>query len=304
MPRQPGSPAYKLANWALLILCSVIWGFSYYFIKHSLIAFDPIQVTTIRAVSAGVILVPFVIVAFLKIPRSKYGFVLICAIVGNGLPMYIYPLAQTHISSALTGIINSLTPLCTYFIGILFFRMQNTALKLTGVLLGLAGVSGLIFFRPAAQLNADLFYLGVALIAPVLYGLNANLLKKYLMGMPAVPLTALMYFFLMVPAGIMFFYTEVPEQIQTHSSAKSSLIHALLLGVLGTAVAMSLFNILIKRADIMFAASISYLMPVVAVLLGVLDNETLAFYEITGLLLILAGVLMINLQYKPAIKQS
>lgn len=299
MPRQPGSPAYKIANWALLILCSIIWGFSYFFIKHSLIAFDPVQVATIRAVSAGIILVPFVIVAFLKIPRNKYGYVLLCAIVGNGIPMYIYPLAQTHISSALTGIINSLTPLCTYFIGILFFRMKNTGLKLTGVLLGLAGVSGLIFFRPSAQLDADIFYLCIALVAPVLYGLNANLLKKYLMGMPAVPLTALMYFFLMVPAGFMLFYSDVPEQIQTDPAAKSSLVYALLLGVLGTAVAMSLFNILIKRADIMFAASISYLMPVVAVLLGVLDNETLALYEISGLLMILAGVLMINLKQQP-----
>jgi drug/metabolite transporter (DMT)-like permease len=282
----------------LLILCSVIWGFSYYFIKHALMAFAPMQVASIRAVSAGIVLLPLAYTAFRKIPVTSWGYVALCALIGNGIPMYLYPLAQTHISSAITGIVNSMTPLCTYFIAVAFFGMKNTVMKIAGVLTGLAGAVGLIFFRSDPHGGANLFYLGVAFIAPVMYGLNANLLKKYLMQFPALPLTVLMYFFLLIPAVWMLFETGAPERVRHEPLAVPALIHALMLGILGTAVAMTLFNVLIRRADIMFAASISYMMPVVAVCTGILDGETLGVQEIWALILILAGVLMINLRQK------
>ena len=291
-----GRFAHTTVNWALLILCSVIWGFSYYFIKHALLAFEPMQVASIRAVSAGIVLLPLVFNAFKKIPAANWGYVALCALIGNGIPMYLYPLAQTHISSALTGIVNSMTPLCTYFIAVVFFGMKNTLMKIIGVLTGLAGAVGLILFRSDPHGGSNLFYLGIAFIAPVMYGLNANLLKKYLMQFPALPLTALMYFFLLIPAAWMLFQTGVHETVRLHPTALPSLLHALMLGVFGTAVAMTLFNVLIRRADIMFAASISYLMPVVAICTGIMDGEALGIQEVWALVLILAGVLMINLR--------
>ena len=256
--------------------------------------FEPMQVAVLRIMAGGLALLPLVYLAFKKIPFNKYWYVFVCGLAGSGIPIYLYPLAQTHIDSAVTGIINSMTPLCTYIIGILFFGLVNKTHKLIGVLIGLCGAVSLIVFKPNSEFKADVFFFSVALLAPLLYGFSSNFLKKHLMGLPSLPLTSLMYFMLLLPSIPLLFYTGIPDRIQTSEEARHALPYALLLGVFGTAVAMSLFNILIKRADIMFAASVTYLMPVVAIVIGIMDHEVLGWNDFLGLGLIFCGVLLIN----------
>ncbi len=256
------------------------------------------EVAVLRIMAGGLALLPLVYSGFKKIPLGKYKYVFICALAGSGIPIYLYPLAQTHIDSAVTGIINSLTPLCTYIIGILFFGLANKTQKLIGVLIGLMGAVSLIVFKSNAQLRADVFFFCVALSAPMLYGFSSNYLKKHLMGLPSLPLTSLMYFMLLVPTIPLFFFIDIPHKLETSETARHALPYAMFLGVFGTAVAMSLFNILIKRAEIMFAASVTYLMPVVAIFLGIMDHEQLGWHDYLGLGLILGGVLLINSKQK------
>jgi drug/metabolite transporter (DMT)-like permease len=284
----------KVINWLLLVCCALIWGFSYFFIKHALIGFDPIQVADLRMLSGGFALLPFVFLAFKKIPFDKYLFVFICAIIGSGIPIYLYPLAETHIDSSLVGIINSLTPLCTYIIGVLFFKLPNKKLKLIGVLIGLLGAVSLFVFKPTTELKANFIYLIIALSVPCMYGLSSNVLKKHLAGIPSLLLTALMYFMLLIPSIPLFFITSIPQQITTHPEARTALPYALMLGVFGTALAMTLFNMLIQRVNIMFAASVTYLMPIVAMVIGLLEKENIGWHEFLGLGLILGGVILIN----------
>lgn len=284
----------KVINWLLLISCALIWGFSYFLIKHALMGFAPIQVADLRMLGGGLTLLPFVFLALKKIPFDKYFYVFFCALIGSGIPIYLYPLAETHISSSVVGVINSLTPLCTYIIGILFFKLPNKRLKLIGVLIGLLGAISLFVFKSATELKADLFYFFIALTVPFMYGLSSNVLKKHLGGIPSLPLTAMMYFMLLIPSIPLFFATSIPQQIITHPEAREALPYALLLGVFGTAVAMSLFNMLIQRVNIMFAASVTYLMPVVAIIIGLIEKENIGWHEFLGLGLILGGVVLIN----------
>ena len=284
----------QLINWVLLISCAIIWGFSYFLIKHALVGFQPMEVASIRMFAGGIVLLPFLYTAFKKIPKEKYIWVFICSIIGSGIPIYLYPLAQTHISSSVTGIINSLTPLFTFLIGILFFRLKNNYLKLVGVLLGLLGAVFLIIFKPNANFNGDILFFLIALSVPIMYGYSSNILKKHLQGLPSLPLTSLMYFMLLIPASIFLFKSNVYAKIDNDPIALKSLPYAVLLGVFGTAVAMSLFNILIQRTQIMFAASVTYLMPIVAVFIGYIDNETITWFHLCGLSLILVGVVIIN----------
>ena len=93
---------------------------------------------------------------------------------------------------------------------------------------------------------------------------------------------------------IILYYINILEKINTNTESLHALPYAVLLGVFGTAVAMSLFNILIQRTQIMFAASVTYLMPVVAVFIGFVDHETISWYHMLGLSLILVGVILIN----------
>lgn len=281
-------------NWFLLIACAVIWGFSYFFIKHALEGFTPMEVAGIRIFAGGVALLPFLYKAFKHIPFSKYGWIFVCSLIGSGIPIYLYPLAQTHISSSVTGIINSLTPLCTFIIGIAFFRMQNQYAKLVGVLLGFLGAACLIVFKPGAIFGGDLFYFLVALSVPLMYGYSSNIIKKHLQGLPSLPLTSLMYFMLLPAAILYLIFAGVPQKVTIDAAAQNAMPYALLLGLFGTALAMSLFNILIQRTQLMFAASVTYLMPVVAVCIGFFDQETIAWYHLLGLALILSGVVLIN----------
>lgn len=220
--------SYKAINWALLIFCAIVWGFSYYLIKHALTGFEPMELATVRIISSGIVLLPFMFAAFKKIPSNKYLFVLVCALAGNGIPLYLYPLAQTHISSSVTGIVNSLTPLCTYVIGIFFFSLTNTKMKSIGVMLGLLGAVSLVVFKSQAELKADFFFLCMALLAPISYGINGNVLKKYLSGLPSLPLTSMMYFMMMIPSIPILLYTGVPGKIQTSEAAQEALPYALL----------------------------------------------------------------------------
>lgn len=285
---------HSLLNWVLLISCAVIWGFSYFLIKHSLDGFEPMEVAGIRMFSGGIVLLPFLYQAFKKIPKEKYFWVFVCSMVGSGIPIYLYPLAETHISSSVTGIINSLTPLFTFLIGILFYRLKNNYLKLGGVLLGLVGAVCLIVFSPNVSFAGDLLFFLVALSVPIMYGYSSNVLKKHLQGLPSLPLTSLMYFMLLIPASIYLYKNGIYTKITHDEKALHALPYGVLLGVFGTAVAMSLFNILIQRTQIMFAASVTYLMPIVAVFIGFVDHERIAWYHLLGLSLILVGVVIIN----------
>ena len=286
--------SYKILNWIILVSCALIWGCSYYFIKKGLVGFEPMQVVGIRIAAAGTVLIPFLFLALKKIPFNKYPYVMLCALFGNGIPIYLFPLAQTHISSSVAGIINSLTPLCTYAIGILFFSMENKRVKLAGVLAGLLGVFCLLLFKPQSEFKADILFLAVALAAPVMYGINNNILKKHLTNLPSIPLTSLIYSMLLIPSIFIVFLTDVPTELQRDEAAQQAFPYVILLGLFGTAVAISLINILIRRTHIMFATSVAYLIPVVAVLIGFFDQEKVGWNEFCGLALILGGVLLIN----------
>lgn len=292
--------SYHAINWLLLISCALIWGCSYYLIKQGLHGFEPMEIAGIRIVAAGLCLFPFLLPALRAIPFQKYPMILISALLGYGLPIYLYPLAQTHISSSMAGIINSLTPLCTYLIAILFFNMAGNRRKLGGVLIGMSGVVSLIVFKPQAEFSSELIFIFVALANPLLYGLNNNIRKSYLDDLDSLPLTSLIFGILLVPSLIFVFTSRIPEKLFTSEAAQQAVWYVVLLGVFGTAVAMTLINILIRRVDIMFATTVTYLMPVVAVGIGFYDHEQIGWYELLGLGLILTGVILINRTKSPA----
>ena len=97
-------------SWIVLLILTVIWGFSYYFIKHSLTSFSPIQISVLRMIISAVVLSPFLPRALQKVNKKQYLTIIIIAIIGSFLPAFLYPLAQQRISSSLAGIINAFTP--------------------------------------------------------------------------------------------------------------------------------------------------------------------------------------------------
>ena len=281
-------------SWIVLLILTVIWGFSYYFIKHSLTSFSPIQISVLRMIISAVVLSPFLPRALQKVNKKQYLTIIIIAIIGSFLPAFLYPLAQQRISSSLAGIINAFTPICTFGIGVFFFGIKNELSKRFGAIIAFIGALVLILFKSKVELNAELSFLLIAFIVPFLYGINSNVIKKNLNMISGLHLTALLYFSLSIFCIPIAIYTESFDQIIIALNEGNAFYHLLALSILGSAIAMALFNILIKKVNIMFAASVTYLMPIVALIIGFFDDEKIVWNDIVGLILILIGVLIMN----------
>ncbi|HEX5625854.1 MAG TPA: DMT family transporter [Saprospiraceae bacterium] len=288
------NPKPGIFDWSLLLFLTLIWGFSYYFIKHSLEGFNPTQVASLRMVIGAAALLPFLPQAFRLIPRELLGTIFFVGLVGSFLPAFLYPFAQQKISSSLAGIINAFTPICTFGIGVLFFQVKNERLKFIGTIIALTGAIFLILFKPNAELRAEGFYLLVAFSVPFLYGINGNTIKAKLGSIPGIPMTAAMYASLLVLCIPMAWWSGGFQQIPVALSTGNSFYHLLALSVLGSALAMALFNVLIQRVHVLFAASVTYLMPLVSLVVGWFDGESIHWNDFVGLGCILTGVLIMN----------
>ncbi|MBK8503018.1 MAG: DMT family transporter [Saprospiraceae bacterium] len=131
-------------DWILLFGLASVWGSSFFLIKKALIALHPIQVACLRLSIAGLILSPFFIGQIKNLPRKDIKWLLVVGLAGSGIPAICFGFAQTHLSSAVAGMLNSLTPLFTLIIGVLFFTFRAQLRNILGVLVGLLGAIFLI----------------------------------------------------------------------------------------------------------------------------------------------------------------
>ena len=117
-------------KWVLLIVLSIIWGSSFILIKKSLEHFNPYEVGALRVLFAGILLLPMAISNIKKFPRKNLKWLLLAAISGNFIPMFLFPIAETNISSSIAGIVNSMMPIFVIIVGFLFWQFSNTEMIL------------------------------------------------------------------------------------------------------------------------------------------------------------------------------
>ena len=286
------NPDWK--DWSVLVVLTLIWGFSYYFIKHSLTGFNPTQIAGLRMFFSALVLLPFLGQAIRLIPGKYIVTIFLIGLIGSFLPAFMYPWAQQKISSSLAGIINAFTPVCTYGIGILLFMVTREKSKMAGTLIALVGAIVLVAFKPGAEFRAEGLHLLVAFMVPVLYGFNGNLIKSRLGQFPGIPMTAMMYASLLVLSIPISLMSGAFARIPASLAEGNSFYHLLALSVLGSALAMALFNVLIQRVHVLFAASVTYLMPLVSIVVGWLDGEQIGWNDLLGFACILIGVATMN----------
>lgn len=285
-------------NIALLIILAFIWGSSYILMKRGLDSFSAVQVSMLRIIFAFLALVPFLPKAIQTFNKTEVKYAVVIAIIGSGIPSYLYPLAITHVDSSVTGIINTLTPLFTMLFGWAFFQFKPTLAKLIGLMVALIG-AGMLVLKEGGQMQVSIdFYALMAVLATVCYGFSSNILKAKLNHVKAAPLTALTFAIIGPLALIILFSTNFVQVLQSHPKALISLFYIGFLGVIGTALALVLFNFLIKRTDALYASSVTFLMPIVAMFWGFLDNEQLGLTYVIGFILVLLGVFLTN-KYHP-----
>lgn len=282
-----------LQNWLLLGILTLIWGTSYILIKKALITFSPVQVAALRISLSFVVCIPFYRAAIKAIPRAKYPHLAFLGVIGIAIPAFLFSFSQTRINSAVSGIINSLSPLFTVLTGLIFWKVNTPRSKLIGVLIGLIGAIVLVFGKSGFHFDGDIAYAIMPVIATLFYGVNSNYVKQHFPGTNPLFVTALSIGFIGLPSIALLFSTDFiarlhgPTALQGFACVSG-------LAVFGTLAGWLIFYRLIQRRDPLFAASVTYLVPIVAISWGLRDGETLTVFHFIGMALILVGVYFVS----------
>lgn len=280
--------------WGLLLFLSLIWGSSFILIKKGLIAFDAGQVGSLRIIAAAVFLLPFAIQRMKRAKRKHFVVLLTLGFTGSLIPAFLFAMAQTRIDSAIAGVLNAITPFWVIMLGALFFYQKINLRIAIGLFVGFAGTTLLVIAGKEGLGNVNLYGLFV-IAATVCYGLNLNLIKFKLSELDAITITSVSLV-MTGPIAILYLLasTDFMSIIGTGDQVMTSFGAVVLLGVLGTAVALVLFNKLVLIKSPVFASSVTYLIPIVAVAWGIIDGEKIVTGQLMGMGLILAGVFIAN----------
>lgn len=279
----------------LITILAVIWGSSFILMKRALDVYTPFQIGAFRILVAFICMLPFIIGHFSRIEKSKWKYLLATGFLGNGIPSVLFPLSETKISSALAGMINSLTPIFTLIVGVILFRMKVTGMKIAGLAIGLFGAILLISGQAGgAEANETNIYALYVVLASVCYALSINVLTYKLKDIDSLRITGFALMFAGIPMGLILFLGDFVSRTRNIPGAEIGILYIVILGLLGTTVSTILFNKLIKISGALPASSVTYLIPIVAILWGIWDGENLGIYHLIGLLLILTGVYLVN----------
>ncbi len=283
----------KRWQWAAMLLLAFIWGCSFILMKKGLVSFTYIQVASIRIFLSFLILIPFAIRSFRKINSNNYKFLAISGIIGNLLPAYLFTFAQTNLSSSVAGILNSLSPFFTLMVGIAIFKNRPGILQYVGIFIGLIGAVLLISNGNFSSFKDINLYALLIVFATLLYGTNSNVISHKLVGLSGIEITSLAFMFIGPFAGIVLFSTDLSPALNSPHFG-NSLLAIIALAVFGSVLSLFVYNSLIHHTSALFATSVTYIMPIFALMWGVLDGESLGILQIVSMLVILFGVYLVN----------
>lgn len=251
------------------------------------------QIGSIRIFVAGIVFLPFAIFHFAKIPPKKLGIVMLTGLLGNLFPALLFASAiDENGESSLASILNSLTPLFVIIIGILFFKTRIQNKKIVGVLIGFAGLVILSLTKGPVSPNDNGLLLIV--IATIFYGVTVNLVSHYLKEIDGFKIAAVSLTIMALPAFFIMWQQNVFSLVRYDKEARFAIAIACLLGVVGSAIATGLYYVLIQKAGGLFASLVTYAIPIVAIMWGLLANENITAIQVGCLVIILLGVYLAN----------
>lgn len=281
-------------KWLLLIVLSIIWGSSFILIKKSLIHYNPYEVGALRVLIAGIILLPIAILNIKKFPKKNLKWLILAAITGNFIPMFLFPIAETMVSSSIAGIINSMLPILVIMVGAIFWKFKTTKRQLIGVAISFFGAC-LIAFSNGTGGEIKLYPVILLLVAVLMYAINVTTVKSKLQGISAKVLSSFVFsFVLILPSFISLILAGFIKDFQPDEGHFIGLGYVALLSIFGTGLAMMLNYRLLNIATPLFASTVTLLMPIVAIIWGVLDGEILTAGQIFGGIVIVSGLLFLR----------
>jgi drug/metabolite transporter (DMT)-like permease len=289
------TPPRNFQAYALLILLTLIWGTSFILIKKGLVVFTPVEVAAIRVSVAGLALLPLGLVRWKHVQAHQRLNLFVVGMVGIFIPAFLFAWAQTRLDSSLAGALNALSPVWTLILGAFFFQQRFRPATIAGIIVSFVGAIVLAFSRGSGVTPDFNIYALLIVLACAMYGTNVNFIKFKVAGLGSLTVTSVAVS-LIAPLGfiILFGFTDFVQKLQHTPGAWRAFGFLATLAVMSTAVANLLFNKLIQTRSPLFAASVTYLMPIVSVMWGLLDGEQLFIGHYISMAAILGGVYLAN----------
>ncbi|MBA4239625.1 MAG: EamA family transporter [Sphingobacteriaceae bacterium] len=286
----------KAISWIILIVLSLVWGSSFMLMKQGLRAFTSDEVAGLRITIASAFMLPFLIRHYkIDLKKNLLG-LLLMGVFGNLIPAFLFTKAETQISSSLTGMLNALTPMFTIIIGMIAFNHKISKHQIIGVLIGFVGAIALVALGDNENdQTKNIMYSLLVAAATLCYAISVNGIKAYLGHVNS--LTATVWSFSLigpVAAIYLFGFTDVVAHATQHPEGMRSLGFVSILAIVGSALSVVVYNTLIKLSGTVFAASCTYLIPIVAIGWGLFDGEVINLIQLLAVIVIIGGIWMIN----------
>ena len=262
---------------------------------------DPYQVGAVRIIIAGLVMLPFAIKNLKELKRNNFLLLLLVGTCGNLFPATLFCIAETEIDSSLAGMLNMGTSFFVVILGIIFFKSSPSKLQYLGMLLGATG----LYLVLRTQLNFEKNQLDFALLillATLLYAISLITIKFKLQHLQPITITSLAFFLILGPALVAGFVFDVFTPVVEHPDGLKAFGFVTILAVVGTALAVFLFNSLVSISSHIFATGVTYLMPVVAIFVGVADGDNFKFANVPWIIMIIGGVYLLNQGKKKEVK--
>ena len=289
----------NLRKWGTLIILSFIWGSSYILIKKGLTGLTPVQLGSLRVIITTILIAPIGYNKIKHIPKNKMKWVAISAFVGSFFPAYLFAFAETEISSSVTAVMVSLTPLFTLLISVIIFGEDLLKKQVIGVIIGFLGIVVLINNELLSS-SFNILFIMFIVLAAFCYAVNANLLKYKLPNIPALGIVFMSFLFMFIPAFIVLFFSNFPfSDFTSDPLILESIVYIVILALFGTAIAKVMYIKLLAISTPVFSVSTTYLMPVVAIFWGLLDGEEFKLTQFFGTSIILLGVYLVTKKKAP-----
>ena len=283
-------------------LLALIWGSSFLWIKLADRGFSPVQVTFPRLALGAAVLLPVVLARREAVPRSAalWARITVAALFANAVPYLLFAVAERSVDSSTAGIINATTPLWTVVLAVAVRHQKSvTGWQGAGLLVGFGGA--LLIFSSWRSASSVASPGGLeCLAASVSYAISYIYMDKFLArrGMSPITLSACQ---LLAATALLALALPVSGAGIPRAADAASLAGLAILGVLGTGVAYVLNYQIVTSEGATVAATVTYLLPVVAIVLGVLVlGETVTAGVLAGIALVLAGVALTRRGSRPS----
>jgi len=281
-------------KWLIFTGLSLVWGSSFILMKLAMLHLSAIQVGALRMIIAAVFLLLIGFKSLKHISLRQWRILLFIALAGTFIPTFLFTLAIQHIDSGIVAILNSFTPLNTLLVGYFFFHYLFNKRQIAGIVLGIIGTVLLVGAGAQSHPESNYWYALLVLAATIGYAINVNVIKLYLADLDTMSIAVGNFAWVLLPALAVLYFTGFFHMDFIHVPVSLSLLYVAILAILGTALAMIYFNKMIKIASPIFAASVTYTIPVVALLWGLWDGEHISLLQILAGGIILLGVYVVN----------